>query len=132
MGHDLKVLLDTHALLWIVNDDPRLSKGARALFDDGTYSFVVSAVSAMEITTKVRIGKLPEGIELARDFAGSLSRLEVEPLGIGMHHAVLAGSMAIPHNDPFDRLLIAQARIERMPIVSNEKLFDGFGVERIW
>lgn len=119
-------------MLWIVNDDPRLSGRTRELFDGGECSFVVSAVSAMEITTKVRIGKLPEGMELARDFAGILSRFEAEPLAIGMNHAVLAGSMDIPHGDPFDRLLIAQARLEGVPIVSNEKLFDAFGVERIW
>lgn len=93
---------------------------------------LISAVSGFEIATKFRIGKLAEFAVIARDFPAMLADFEHGILPVGMDHASLAGSLDIPHKDPFDRLLIAQARIERVPIVSNEKLFDAFGVERIW
>ena len=69
---------------------------------------------------------------IARDFPAMLADFEHSILAIGMDHAALAGSLDIPHKDPFDRMLIAQAQIERVSIVSNEELFDGFAVERIW
>jgi PIN domain nuclease of toxin-antitoxin system len=93
---------------------------------------LISSVSAFEITTKHRLGKLAEFGVIARDFRTILNQLEHGVLPVSLDHALLAGSLDIAHKDPFDRLLIAQARIEQVPIVSNEALFDGFGVERIW
>jgi len=86
----------------------------------------------MEVTTKYRLGKLPEAADLATAFRRTIIAADYTPLAISTDHAVLAGSLDIPSGDPFDRFLIAQARIEGVPIVSNEKLFDRFGVERIW
>ena len=92
----------------------------------------VSAVTAMEIATKHRIGKLPEAAVLAARFEGEIEALGFQPLSITLTHARVAGSLSIPHKDPFDRLLIAQAMVEDMFLVSNEALFDGFGVGRLW
>jgi PIN domain nuclease of toxin-antitoxin system len=128
----LKLLLDTHALLWALDGNRKLSVAARAAIGREGADLLISSVSAFEITTKYRIGKLPEFAAIARDFPAILDQLDYSPLPVSLAHAALAGAIDHPHGDPFDRLLIAQARIERVPIVSNETLFDGFGVQRIW
>lgn len=128
----MRLLLDTHALLWTLANNPKLSVTARAAIADPAAELLISSVSAFEITTKHRLGKLPEFATVARDFPAILADLEYSSVSVRMAHAALAGALDHPHKDPFDRLLIAQARIERVPIVSNEKLFDDFGVERIW
>ena len=128
----MRLLLDTHALLWTLDDNPKLSSAARAAIADGANEMLISSVSAFEIATKYRIGKLPEFAAIARDFPAILTKLDHTPLSVDMVHAALAGALDHPHGDPFDRLLIAQALVERVPIVSSEKLFDAFGVERIW
>jgi PIN domain nuclease of toxin-antitoxin system len=86
----------------------------------------------MEIATKYRLGKLPEAHQLATDLERMMREQRFEALPITLPHATLAGSLDIPHRDPFDRLLIAQARIEQLALVSNEKAFDAFGVTRLW
>jgi PIN domain nuclease of toxin-antitoxin system len=126
----LRLLLDTHALIWWVEDSPRLSEAARAAIAGN--EVLVSAASAWEVTTKFRLGKLPSAERMARAFAAEVAAEGFNPLPVTLDHAALAGTLDIPHKDPFDRLLIAQARIERLPLASNETLFDGFGVERIW
>ena len=130
MGHDLRVLLDTHALLWTLDRNPKLSAAARESVGNPANELLISVVSGFEITTKYRIGKLAEFAAVAHEFPAILADFEHTILPIAMDHTALAGSLDVPHNDPFDRPLIAQARIERMPIVSKEKLFDAFGVER--
>lgn len=128
----MRLLLDTHALLWALDGNPKLSAAASAALADRANELLISSVSVFEITTKYRLGKLPEFAVIAGDLLAILAGLDHSPLSVSMAHAALAGAIDHPHRDPFDRLLIAQARIERVPLVSNEKLFDGFGVERIW
>lgn len=128
----MRVLLDTHALLWAFLDSPRLSAAAREAISSPDNEKLVSAISAMEITLKQRLGKLAEATPFLRNGTLAISELDHVVLPVSIEHASLAGSLDIPHKDPFDRLLIAQARIEGIPFVSNEKLFDNFGVERIW
>lgn len=86
----------------------------------------------MEIATKHRLGKLPEAAVLAASFELEIEALGFDPLPISLTHARLAGALAIPHKDPFDRLLIAQALVEEMTLVSKEVMFDSFGVSRLW
>ncbi len=93
---------------------------------------MVSAASAWEIATKVRLGKLPEAAELAADFAGYLAREGFEAFPVSVEHAVRAGLLPGPHKDPFDRMLIAQAQAENIPIISNNAAFDDYRVHRIW
>lgn len=88
--------------------------------------------SAWEIATKVRLGKLPTALDLTSDFVGYLELEGFELLSISPDHAIRAGLLPGPHRDPFDRVLVAQAQAESMPIVSNELIFDSYGVRRIW
>ena len=128
----MRLLLDTHALIWWLAGDETLSGRAREAIGDEANSVAVSAASAMEVATKFRIGKLPAAALLARDFEAIIADQGFAELSITVRHARLAGEMNIVHKDPFDRLLIAQAQAEDMALVSNEALFDGFAVKRIW
>lgn len=128
----MKLLLDTHALIWWLAGDTSLSLRARAAIADEANSVAISAASAMEIGTKFRIGKLPDAARLAHDFEAIIAAQGFTELPITVHHARLAGELNIPHKDPFDRLLIAQAQSDAMVLVSNEALFDSFAVHRLW
>ena len=128
----MQVLLDTHALLWWLSNNPALTTKARALIAETKNTVLVSAASAWEIATKVRLGKLPTGANLAADFPGYLRREGFQMLAISVEHAIRAGLLSGSHKDPFDRMLIAQAQAEDMPIISNEALFDMCGVRRVW
>ena len=128
----MRLLLDTHALIWWLAGDEALSQRAREAIGDEANSIAVSAASAMEIATNHRIGKLDQAAMLAQDFEAIIAAQAFDELPITIHHARLAGEMNIAHKDPFDRLLIAQAQTEDMVLVSNEALFDGFAVQRIW
>ena len=128
----MKLLLDTHALIWWLLGDEALSRRAREAIADEANDVAVSAASAMEVATKFRIGKLPEAALLAQDFEAIIADQGFAELPISVHHARLAGEMNIAHKDPFDRLLIAQALAEDMVLVSNEALFDSFAVKRLW
>ena len=132
MESRLRLLLDTHALIWWLAGDDALSRRAREAIADEVNEIAVSAASAMEIATKFRIGKLPGAALLAQSFEEIIAEQGFGELPISVHHARLAGEMNIAHKDPFDRLLIAQAQAEDMVLVSNEALFDGFAVKRLW
>ena len=128
----MTLLLDTHALIWWFQGSEKLGLNAKQRIAAGTEPILVSVVSIFEITTKVRIGKLPGVEELHGNFAGYLRQQAFQLLSLTLEHAERAGTMPIPHRDPFDRLLIAQAQIEQAYLVSNETLFDHFGVLRLW
>ncbi len=128
----MRVLLDTHALLWWLAGDERLSMPARQLIGEPQTTVLVSAASAWEIATKYRIGKLPGAREVALDMGSALSSQGFTALPIALEHAQQAGLLAGAHRDPFDRMLIAQSLALSVPLVSNEELFDSFGVTRIW
>ncbi|MGF7150456.1 PIN domain nuclease of toxin-antitoxin system [Sphingomonas zeicaulis] len=128
----MKLLLDTHALIWWLNGDEALSHRAREAIADEANEVAVSAASAMEVATKFRIGKLPDAALLATDFEAVIASQGFAELAITVRHARAAGEMKIAHKDPFDRFLIAQAQAEDMMLVSNEALFDDFTVQRLW
>jgi PIN domain nuclease of toxin-antitoxin system len=128
----LKLLLDTHALIWWLAGNEALSRRAREAIADEANSVTVSAASAREVATKFRIGKLPNAALLVQDFEGIVADQGFAELAVSVRHARLAGEMNIAHKDPFDRLLIAQAQAEDMTLVSSEALFDGFAVKRLW
>jgi PIN domain nuclease of toxin-antitoxin system len=128
----VRVLLDTHALLWWLSDDAKLTRPARKIITGLNNEVFVSAATIWEIATKVRIGKLPTATDLAADFIGCLDREDFKILEISGEHAARAGLLPGAHKDPFDRMLIAQSQAENIPIVSNERLFDAYGVRRIW
>ncbi len=128
----MKLLLDTHALIWWLAGNAALSRPAREAISDAANDVLVSAASAMEVATKFRLGKLDGAALLAREFKAVIASQGFGELPISIRHARMAGEMAIDHRDPFDRFLIAQAQAEDMPLVSNEAVFDGFGVRRVW
>lgn len=128
----MRVLLDTHALLWWLAGDEQLTDRARRTIAHSANEVFVSAASAWEITTKHRLGTLPGIGPLAVDYQREIQRQGFVPLPIGLGHAQVAGSLAGEHRDPFDRMLIAQAREEKMALVSIERLFDAYGVRRVW
>ncbi len=128
----MRLLLDTHALIWWLAGDDALSLRAREAIADEANSVAVSAASAIEVATKFRIGKLPGAALLAQDFEAIVAAQNFTELPISVRQARLAGEMNIAHKDPFDRFLIAQALAENMALVSNETLFDSFAVQRFW
>ncbi len=128
----LRLLLDTHALIWWLAGDQALSRRAREAIEDEGNSIAVSAASTMEVATKFRLGKLPDAALLAQNFDAIIADQGFVELPITIHHARRAGEMNIAHKDPFDRILIAQAQSEDMLLISNEVLFDGFAVNRLW
>lgn len=128
----MRVLLDTHALLWWLAGDEQLSTRAKQTIAHSANSIFVSAASAWEITTKHRLGKLPGIGPLAVDFQREVEQQGFTPLAISISHAQMAGSLSGAHRDPFDRMLIAQAREEKMALVSIERLFDEYDVRRVW
>ena len=127
----MRILLDTHALLWWFLDDPALSRDARAEIGKAE-AVLVSAISGLEIATKFRIGRLPEAERLVMNFESMAAEVGFLALSVTTDHALLAGRLAFSHKDPFDRVLIAQSMLERVPLVSNERLFDTLGVKRLW
>jgi PIN domain nuclease of toxin-antitoxin system len=128
----MRALVDTHALLWWLFDDRRLSPRARQVIEDGANEILVSSASGWEIMTKHRLGKLPHAGEAVRDLRGAIQRAGFEPLPISLEHAIEAGRLASPHRDPFDRMLAAQARLERIPLISDDQVFASLSVSTLW
>ena len=128
----MRLLLDSHALLWWFASDARLSPAALELISDRANEVHVSAVSVWEIATKYRIGKLPTAELLVGGMTAYLIDERFDVLELRLEHALRAGLLAGPHKDPFDRMLIAQALEEDLVLVSNETLFDSYGVRRVW
>ena len=128
----MRLLLDTHTLLWWLNESASLPSSARKLISDRSNEILVSAVSAWEIATKVRLGRLPDTVELAQDFVGYMKREGFQELPISIEHAIRAGLLPGFHKDPFDRMLVAQSQAENVSIVSNDGKFDPYHVQRLW
>lgn len=128
----MRLLLDTHALIWWLAGDPSLSANAKAAILDPGNEIFVSAASAWEIATKFRIGKLPHAGVLAGNVGGVLTSQGFLELPITVHDAEAAGSLPGLHRDPFDRMLIAQATLADLVLVSNEAVFDRYEIRRLW
>jgi PIN domain nuclease of toxin-antitoxin system len=128
----VRLLLDTHALIWWMVEAPALSALADAAIADPENEVFVSAASAWEVATKYRIGKLPEAGLLANDFAAAVAGEGFVELSIGIRDGDGAGRLPGLHRDPFDRMLIAQALAHSLTLISNERLFDRYGVARLW
>ncbi len=128
----MRLLLDTHAFLWWVFADGKLPDRARAAIGDDANEVLVSAVTAWEIATKYRLGKLPEARVVADDIAKAIAGERFGELPLSVRHAQRAGALGGSHRDPFDRMLIAQALVDDLALVSNETIFDMYGVRRVW
>jgi PIN domain nuclease of toxin-antitoxin system len=128
----MPLLLDTHALLWWLDGDERLSEAARVAIGEPDRTVFVSATSAWEITTKHRLGKLPGAEAVARDVGGCVAAQGFTALSITMADAERAGRLPGPHRDPFDRMLIAQALARDLVLITVETIFEPYGVRRLW
>ena len=125
----MRLLLDTHALLWVLEANPRLSRRAAEAVAAPDTEKLVSAVSAFEICLKFKLGKLPGSAALAMAFAETIAAIACVPLPITVEHAEEAGKLDLGHKDPFDRLLIAQAIELRVPVVSADPAFDAYDID---
>jgi PIN domain nuclease of toxin-antitoxin system len=126
-------LLDTHALLWLIGEPERVPAETRDTLALESTTILVSAVSALEVATKHRIGKLPEGGVVAATWEDRLADLDAEGLPVSARHALLGGSLEWDHRDPFDRLLVAQALVENVPLVSADAVMRGMpGLQLLW
>ena len=128
----MRALLDTHAILWWFNADAALSPAAHSVMAEVSNSLVVSAASVWEISTKFRLGKLPGAADLIANFRASVEMERFEFLDMTPDHALRAGLLPGPHRDPFDRMLVAQAQAENLPIIGSDRVFDLYGIRRIW
>lgn len=128
----MRVLLDTRAFLWWIADDPRLSRRAREVFADGRNELLFSAASGWEIAIKAGLGKVRVQGDLDRFLTEQLSRNAVRVLPVYLSHALCVYSLPDHHRDPFDRLLVAQALVEGLPVVSVDPNISRYPIETVW
>lgn len=127
----MKVLLDTHALIWWFEGSSDLSKRASSIVGNPNNVILISAVVGWELAIKVKAGKF-QTLSLVQDLEGIVHREGFAELAISIDHAIRAGLLPMHHKDPFDRLLIAQAHSLNAPILSADAVLDEYGVQRLW
>jgi len=128
----MRLLLDTHVLLWALMEPHHLSETAREAIEDLRNEVFVSAASAWEVATKFRLGRLPEAETVVRGFQRHIETLRAVELPIRVEHALLAGTLPGNHRDPFDRMLAAQAILEGITLVTEDPAFQAFQVKTLW
>jgi len=128
----VRVLLDTHSFLWFIGGSVSLSPSARALVEDADNQPFLSVASLWEMAIKLSIGKLSLGQPFETLIPEQMKLNGIELLQIEMPHIVAVASLPFHHRDPFDRLLVAQAIVEQMPIVSGDPAFDSYTIQRLW
>ena len=128
----MRVLLDTQTFLWFFDDSPRLTTRAKHLLEDASTDAVISIASLWEIAIKMSVGKLTINYAFEDLITTQLSQNAIVLLNVSAHH--LSGVLGLPfhHRDPFDRMLVAQAMVEGVPILSADAIFDAYGVSRLW
>lgn len=119
----MSYLIDTHVLLWWLFDEPQLGMHCREIIQNPENQIFVSSATAWEISTKYRIGKLPEAKQLVENYQPTLDLARFLELPISTAHSLRAGSLPIEHRDPFDRMLMAQAELENLPIITYDSAF---------
>ncbi len=130
----MNVLIDTHVFLWWIKDDPRLSLRAREVIADGNNAVFFSAASGWEIAIKARLGKLrvSDNKTLDRFIFDQLQVNAFQTLPVQLSHALRVYTLPPLHRDPFDRLLVAQSQLEKMPLVTGDAQIARYAVEIIW
>ena len=123
------MLLDTHIFLWWLFDAPELPFGLKAFLSDPKQRVLVSAASVWEISTKYRLGKLPEAASVAGNVPLWIEKAGFKPLAVTPQHAQLAGSWEMAHRDPFDRMLAAQAKLEKVVLATVDKALSTFPID---
>lgn len=128
----MRILLDTHALLWALLQPSELSDRARALIKDRRNEVLLSSATAWEIATKFRLGKLPEAVEVATNYLEVTRTFGADHLAITPMHSLTAGGFRSEHRDPFDRMIAAQALHESLAVVSKDNAMRSFPITVIW
>lgn len=128
----MKLLLDTHCFLWWFADDPRLGERARGLIGDGKNEIYLSAASSWEIAIKVSLGKLTLPQPPHRYVPARIASQNMQGLAIEHVHALRVASLPSHHQDPFDRLIVAQAQIEKLPVLTVDDKIAAYDVDAIW
>ena len=128
----VSVLLDTHIVLWWLEGGSAISRKALRVLQDPATRVLVSAASAWEVAIKYKAGKLEAARTLVSRFEAAIEEEDFVELPVSIRHAVQAGMLSGSHKDPFDRMLIAQAKIEDVPVISTDKCFDQYAIQRIW
>lgn len=128
----MRLLLDTHTFLWFIADDSRLSTQARSLIEDAANDIVLSIASVWEMAIKISLGKLSLDTPFATFIPEQLRLNQIDLLGINIEHLSALVSLPFYHRDPFDRLLIAQAIVENIPLIGVDEAFDAYPSVRLW
>lgn len=128
----MKLLLDTHSFLWFIEDNPNLSTTALAPIKDATNEIFFSIASVWEIAIKISVGKIRLKEPLEAFIQDQLNLNRITLLGIKISHAATVAALPLHHRDPFDRLLVAQAIVEQVPIISKDAALDAYGITRVW
>ena len=128
----MRYLLDTHTLLWFISEDKQLSDRARRLILDSSSEIFLSIASLWEIAIKVNIGKLSLDEPFEQLFPKELHFHKIKILDITVDNLVQLTTLPPHHRDPFDRLIIAQALVESLPIIGVDRIFDTYGISREW
>jgi PIN domain nuclease of toxin-antitoxin system len=121
----VRLLLDTHVLIWWLSDDRKLTKEARRIIAEPHNDVFVSAASVWEVAIKAALGRIDVDLE---DFADEIVKSGFRPLPIGFEHAVTIGRLPAIHRDPFDRMLVAQSRVEELRLLSHDRVFVRYGL----
>jgi PIN domain nuclease of toxin-antitoxin system len=128
----MNLLLDTHTFLWWITDAPELSKAARQLISEGSNTLYWSAASSLEVAIKYALGKLPLPDRPEKFLPGELVLNHIESLPVTDIHAFQAGQLPHHHRDPFDRMLVAQAQLESLAVLSSDRNLRLYRVEVRW
>ena len=128
----MRLLLDTHTLLWFQLDDPHLSTVAKAAIIDPTNERWLSPITLLEIAIKNGLGKLPLSAPFGRLFPATLAADDIHLLPIEPEHIEPLTTLPLHHRDPFDRLLATTSLVERLTLVSADTAFDRYGLSRLW
>lgn len=127
-----RVLLDTHAFLWFVFDDPRLSRKAGKVISDPGLEKLIGISTLWEIVIKSQLGRLGLGTDVESFFRDNVQGRTVEVVSLEIEHLVAYDRLPLLHRDPFDRVLVAQALSLGVPVVTSDRVFSRYGVRRIW
>ncbi|MFZ4815032.1 MAG: type II toxin-antitoxin system VapC family toxin [Phototrophicaceae bacterium] len=125
-------LLDTHTFLWFVNDNDQLSATAREVIEHPDHTIYISIASLWEIAIKVSLGKLKAPLPLSDFISQQLHENDITLLGITVMHLNTVANLPFHHRDPFDRLIVAQAKTEGLSILGVDAIFDAYAVKRLW
>ncbi len=128
----MRLLIDTHVFLWWIGDDQRLSKKAKRMISEGDNQLYLSAASGWEIAIKAKLGKLQIDGDVTTFIIEHMHLNSIEQLPVSISYALHVSTLENLHRDPFDRLLVAQARLERMPILTADQYIAAYPVETIW